>query len=96
MMMRFKNAMFECEYDSDLLIRILGGTVKGKQDVIIRTVATISDPRNNSLLFFTAKKWKDEYLNNLRGIKDCFIIIEPQLMDNFSNIVLNNCVVFYW
>lgn len=93
MMTRFKNDMFECEYNSDLLIRVLGGTVKGKQHVVIRNVATISEPQNNSLLFFSAKKWKDEYVNNLRGIKDCFIIVEPQLMDNFSNIVLNNCVV---
>lgn len=85
--------MLEFNYSSKVLIEQLGGDVIINKNIFINNVATVNNPENNSIMFFTIKKWKNEYEHRISDLRKCFIIIEPQLSDIFKKLSINNCVV---
>lgn len=73
---------------STQIVEHIGGenlTVDKK--VIITDVASIAKPKNNSIMFVTANKWKKMYFEKLDNIEDAFIIIEPALKDLFFPLI---------
>lgn len=85
--------MHKWNYNSKLLIKTFNGKVIGNENIIIDSVTTVNDLKENSILFFTKKKWSDEFLNKIHNIKNCFVIIEPDLLDFFSEVSTSNCIV---
>lgn len=60
---------------------------------IIEGVATINNPKDNCMMFATAKKWKENYISKLTNTKGAVIFIEPELMDSFKRIDNNSNVI---
>lgn len=85
--------MNDWNYESNTLIDKLGGTIINDKMVTIERASTSNAPQNNSIIFFSNKKWKEEYMEKLTSVKRSFIIIEPGLSRKFSDVAENNCVV---
>ena len=59
----------------------------------IDDVATISDPKDNTLMFATTKKWNIDNLENLKQIKGATIIVEAEIADDFKELKGNNIII---
>lgn len=81
-------------YDSFKITNALGGTVVGEKDnVKIDSAASAGKPENNSIIFATKKKWKTDYIETLKGIKNSFIIIENGIEKELLETKENNHIV---
>lgn len=85
--------MLKWNYNVNILLGEVGGKAAGNKDVRINNVAAANNPKNNSMMFFTQKKWDDEYLQRIGNVKGCFIIIEKELSNIFEPLLKDNCVV---
>lgn len=85
--------MREWEFNSGEIIFSLGGKSFGKDEVIIKGVSTIIEPKNNSILFASRAKWKDVYIDGLQNTEEAFIIVENELEYMFCDIAKKNQVV---
>ncbi len=86
--------MHNWRYQSkDILDSFGGQCVSAINNVNIYSVSTVSEPKNNCMIFVTSDKWKEEYKEKLGSVNNSFIIIEKAIMDNMGLILENNHVV---
>ena len=57
-------------FESRKLLKVLGGTAIKECNVTLDDVATVTSPRDNCLMFATAKKFKRELIANLVNINN--------------------------
>lgn len=81
-------------FDSSKIVCNLGGeNISHINNVAINCIASATDPLNESMIFATQKKWKEEYRNKLDKIKNSFIILEEGIARDDCYILQNNHVV---
>lgn len=85
--------MTDWNYDTQKLVKKLGGSVIKMAEVSIKCVTTVGDPRENAMLFFTSKKWKNAYADRLLELKNCFIVTEHSIADVFGCVSDSCCIV---
>ena len=56
-------------------------------------IATMIEPKNNSLMFITAKKWKNEFEQKLKKVKNCLFLVQNGVEFTDKEIERNNTVV---
>ncbi len=82
-------------FESERLLAYLGKNVYvlGTERPLINDCCTIGSPENGCLMFATAKKWKDEYSDNLKEIKGSVIIADKGIEGKFCDLKEKNLII---